>query len=95
MEPLTFNDVPKALTELSEKVDRLISLQEKPDDKRDRFFNLGQLIEYLPEKPAKATVYGWVARRQVPYTKEGKKLLFKKSKIDQWLKNGRSMKGLR
>lgn len=95
MEPITFNDVPKALTELNEKVDRLISLREKPDDERDRFFSLDQLIEYLPENPAKATVYGWVARRQVPYTKEGKRLLFRKSEIDEWLSNGRSMQNFR
>ena len=92
---LSFDSIPKSLKELNDKVDRLLAVQEQPEEEKDRFFSLKQLISYLPEQPAKATVYGWVARRQVPYKKEGKKLLFKKSEIDEWLENGRSMKNFR
>lgn len=86
---ITFEKLPQAVQELSEKMDKLMALHEQPEEERDRFMNLNQLIDYLPEKPARPTVYGWVARRQVPFHKEGKKLIFKKSEIDEWLKNGR------
>ena len=87
---ISFEQLPKAVQELSDKMDKLLALQEQPEEK-DRFLNLNMLIKYLPENPAKATVYGWIARRQIPYRKEGKRLLFKKSEIDYWMENGRSM----
>jgi len=89
MKTVTFDQLPKLVSELNEKVDKLLSLQEQPEEEPDRFLNLNQLIDYLPEKPARQTVYGWVNYRKIPYHKEGKKLLFRKSEIDQWLRNGR------
>ncbi|MEI6580021.1 MAG: helix-turn-helix domain-containing protein [Eubacteriales bacterium] len=35
------------------------------------------------------SIYGLVHRRQIPYIKRGKKLIFEKSQVEQWLKNGR------
>lgn len=89
MEHLTFDQLPKAVSELNEKLDKLISLQDQPKEEPDKYLSLNQLINYLPEKPARQTVYGWVNSRKIPYHKEGKQLLFRKSEIDQWLRNGR------
>jgi len=57
----------------------------------DIWFDIDELCRYLPDKPAKATVYGWVHIESVPYHKgQGqKKLRFLKSEIDEWLKQGR------
>jgi hypothetical protein len=33
-------------------------------------------------------VYAWVAYRQIPYYKTGKKLAFLKSEIDEWISKG-------
>ena len=55
----------------------------------DRWFDLNELIEYDPEKRTKPTFYGYVHRNEIPYHKRGKKLLFLKSEIDEWLKSGR------
>ncbi len=55
---------------------------------KDEWFNLDQICKYLPDKPAKGTVYGWVSKRLIPYHKKGKSLSFLKSEIDQWLKEG-------
>jgi hypothetical protein len=55
----------------------------------DQWFDLVQLQNYLPDKPAKPTVYEWVGKRLVPYHRRGKKLYFLKSEIDAWLKGGR------
>ncbi len=35
------------------------------------------------------SIYGLVHRKQIPYIKRGKKLIFEKTKIEEWLKNGR------
>ena len=59
----------------------------KPDS--DHWFNLQELIEYLPSKPCRATVYGWTQAKKIPYHKKGKSLAFKKSEVDEWLSSGR------
>lgn len=53
------------------------------------WLNLNELCEYLPDKPVKATVYGWVHNSIIPHHKGGKKLRFLKSEIDEWLKTGK------
>ncbi len=85
---ISFNDMPKALAYLISKVDRLetllsVSKSEQPDS--DKWFNLQELCSYLPDKPARQTVYGWIGQRLIPYHKKGKKLQFLKSEIDAWL----------
>jgi excisionase family DNA binding protein len=95
MSNYSFEDLPRVVSELNEKIDKLLAIQSQPEEIRDRFMDAEQLIEYLPENPARPTIYNWCAHRKIPYHKEGKKLLFKKSEIDQWLYNGRSMEGLR
>ena len=37
-------------------------------------------LQYLPDRPAKQTVYGWVFQKKIPYHKKGKKLQFLKLK---------------
>lgn len=51
----------------------------------DRWFSIDELCEYLPGKPAKATIYGKVHLREIPHKKFGKRLAFLKSEIDSWL----------
>jgi tmRNA-binding protein len=36
----------------------------------------------------KLKVYAWIGQRSIPYHKKGKKLMFLKSEIDSWLKEG-------
>ena len=87
---ISFNDMPKALAYLIGKVDKLETLLSVQTTARvepsDRWFNLQELCEYLPDHPAKQTVYGWIGQHTVPYHKKGKKLQFLKSEIDAWLK---------
>ena len=54
----------------------------------DKWFNLKELCEYIPDRPSKPTVYGWVNSSKIPVHKGGKKLRFLKSEIDAWLKEG-------
>lgn len=87
---LSFNDLPKAMAHLIEEVEILKKMLKATYEEKiepDRWFNIDQLCQYVPDKPAKQTVYGWVARHTVPYHKKGKKLQFLKSEIDVWLKS--------
>ncbi|GAB3991881.1 hypothetical protein GCM10028807_23310 [Spirosoma daeguense] len=52
----------------------------------NKWFSIEELSGYLPGKPAITTLYGKVQRREIPHKKMGKRLVFLKSEIDQWLK---------
>lgn len=85
---LTFNEIPEAMSFLIEKVKNLEELIRtaacsQPD--QNAWFNLEELCDYLPDRPAKQTVYGWVFQKKIPYHKKGKKLQFLKCEIDEWL----------
>jgi len=60
-----------------------------PNQNTDTWFDLNELCQYLPDKPQKQTVYGWINKRLIPFHKTTKKLQFLKSEIDNWIKSGR------
>lgn len=85
---ITFNDVPEAMAFLIDKINRLENLIEasvSPKSDELQWLDINALCEYLPDKPAKQTVYGWVYEKKIPYHKKGKKLQFLKNEIDRWL----------
>ena len=93
MENLTLETLPKAFTRLTIEVNEIKKLllekgSEQPPE-AERWFDLNELCEYHPDKPAKPTVYGWVSAGKIPVHKGGKKLRFLKSEIDNWLKQGK------
>ncbi len=61
----------------------------EPQTQTDRWFDLNELCIYHPDKPSKATIYGYVHTGIIPCHKGQKKLRFLKSEIDAWLKQGR------
>ena len=96
MEQITFENLPKAVTNLQETVNNIERLllaksHELQPTETDRWFDLNELCIYLPDKPAKPTVYGWVHAGLIPCHKGAKRLRFLKSDIDQWLKNGKQI----
>lgn len=85
---LSFNDMPQALAYLIEKVEKLetsLDMLQTGAEPADRWMNIKEFCAYHPDHPAKQTVYDWVSSRKVPVHKDGKKLRFLKSEIDQWL----------
>ena len=90
---LTLESLPKAFahltTEVSEIKRLLLEKSNPPLPETDQWFDLNELINYLPDKPAKATIYGWAHSNLIPYHKGQKKLRFLKSEIDDWMKQGR------
>ena len=86
---ITFEKLPQAVEYLINKVERLetlLNVQKSELPESDKWFNLQELCEYLPDRPARQTVYGWIGQRLIPFHKKGKKLQFLKSEIDSWLK---------
>ena len=54
---------------------------------KDEFLTTEELATLL--KIPKLTVYKWVSQRKIPYVKVGKHLRFKRSEIEEWLKERR------
>jgi excisionase family DNA binding protein len=92
-EGLTLETLPKAFSQLANEVSEikrlLVEKSNKQPAETERWFNLAELCEYLPDKPAKATVYAWVHHRSIPCHKGGRRLRFLKSEINNWLNQGK------
>ncbi len=83
---LSFEQLPALVANLGRKVDDLTALiQARSQPEPDQWFNVSQLREYLPDKPAEATVYGWVQANAIPHGRNSKTLIFLKADIDFWL----------
>ena len=63
-------------------------MPERLEIKKD-LMKLDQLIEFLSHHPTKATIYKKTSKKEIPFYKIGKTLLFSKSEILNWLKNER------
>lgn len=90
---MDFNKLPEAVSGIQNQLTRIEELLTgRIDEKQteaDHWFNIDELCKYHPDKPSKATVYGWVSHDRIPVHKGGKKLRFLKSEIDKWLLQGR------
>ena len=88
---IRFEDIPNAITE---ELKKLSSLEDKIDGiyelvqsaKEETWFTVAELCAYLPTHPVEHTIYCWTNRREIPYHKRGKRIMFLKSEIDEWLK---------
>lgn len=95
---IKFEDMPKALAYLIEKVEeldrKLESLGDASSSGKDVWMGIKELCAYLPTRPATQTVYGWTSAHLIPFHKKGKRILFLKSEIDKWL-IGEQLKSIR
>jgi len=95
LQKITHDNLPEAVTQLTVDISEirqlLIERSNQPQTNTDRWLSLDELCDYLPGKPAKATIYGKVHLREIPHKKMGKRLAFLKSDIDTWL-NSKSRK---
>ena len=89
METITFETLPAAVQQISKKLDMLIAERVSHVKDEDYLMTVEDLRDYLPENPARQTIYQWVLDRKIIFEKYGKRLYFRKSAIDQWLANGR------
>ena len=95
LQTLTFEQLPQAVSLLINEVKEMKLLLQTSQttivEPSDRWLNLEELCQYLPDRPAKQTVYGWIGQHAIPYHKKGKKLQFLKSTIGSRLTNARPL----
>lgn len=94
-EKITFEQMSQLLAELKGAItsinDKLDALLENGSTPSDTWMDLDAFRAYHPDKPARATVHEWVNLKKIPVHKDGKRLRFLKSEIDEWLCKGRRM----
>ena len=93
-EKIPFEQLPQTVLELKQEISGLKTLitgliHNKPEDNTDQWMNIEQLRAYHPDRPARSTIYDWIYQNRIPVHKDGKKLRFLKSEIDQWLSGGK------
>lgn len=86
---VTFDRLPDAVSKLMRDVGEMKSMlqviAERDSQPVKQWMSVDDLIEYLPGKPARQTIYSWVWKKAIPYHKAGAKLQFHKSEIDAWI----------
>lgn len=91
---IRFEELPKAVTNLTKEVNEIKSLltqkqRQETNEQTEQWLDLNELIQYDPEKRTKATWYTKIHRNEVPHYKREKKVYFLKAEIDEWLKAGK------
>ena len=86
---LTKNDFQNLIAETVNECLKSNNKPTTPKEPDEVWFNVAELCKYLPDRPAKSTIYGKVSKKVIPYYKDAKKLSFLKAEIDQWSKRGR------
>jgi len=54
----------------------------------DRWLTVEEICDYL--SVGKDTIYKWIERREMPAHKVGRRWMFQKSEVDQWIKAGKA-----
>jgi len=94
MDTLSFDQLPATVAKIHSDVEfiKKFLTQIKVDQAgvSTKWLSLPELCEYLPGKPARPTIYGYVAACSIPFHKTpgSRRLRFKKSEIDAWLEQG-------
>jgi len=87
---ISFNEMPKALAHLISKVENLEQLlksQQNPASLSDRPMTISQAAEFV--NLTVPTLYGFVSKRTIPFSKVGKRLYFSEAELTAWIKSGR------
>lgn len=91
MSEYTFEMVPQLvgrIAELLESIDTKIeklTVSSRSNDDVPELMSVKDLSKYLPSHLSASTIYGWCCENSIPYYKQGKRSVFKRSEIDQWL----------
>lgn len=85
--PITFNDVPAILGTINQRLSRIErTIQPPSPDKQPRkMMTLEELLDYLPYRVKKETIYKWRYLGKIPFYKQGGNLIFDQDEIDAWL----------
>ena len=93
MEQLTFNELPKAVSQLFDKLTSieklLLSQGNHLQPVTDQLLTIKQAAELITLSVP--TLYGLVSRKEIPVSKRGKRLYFSKFELTDWIKAGRKL----
>lgn len=92
MDKLTFEELPKAVLRLSDKLDHIeqLLLEQQPAAIPPSSYKLLSIDEAASLLSlAKATIYGLVCRKAIPVCKKGKRLYFSEQELLAWIESGR------
>ena len=90
MKPFTFDQIPKMMGKLFEKMERIeLLLSNIPvgQGHKDELLTISEASKFL--NLAVPTIYSKVSRNEIPVNKQGKRLYFYKSELLQWISSGR------
>ena len=89
-EIVSFENLPQAVSLLLEKVENLEQLlksQQNPASPSDRPMSITEAAKFL--NLSVPTLYGFVSKRTIPFSKLGKRLYFSEAELTTWVKSGR------
>ncbi len=89
MTEITFENLPHAVSVLSTKLDnieRLLSNRTNQPE-TDQLLTIQEAGELI--KLSVPTLYGYVSRNAIPFSKKGKRLYFSRLELMDWVKTGR------
>lgn len=92
MEKVSFESLPQAVSLLLEKVDSLEQLLKSqqtivslaPSDKPMSITEAAKFVNLTVP-----TLYGFVSKRTIPFSKVGKRLYFTEAELTSWIQSGR------
>ena len=91
MTELTFDNLPKAVTNLTNEVSEikrlLLTQSNAPQPEPEQLLTIQQAGKVL--NLSAPTLYGYVHRGEIPVCKRGKRLYFSKQELLEWVKQGR------
>jgi excisionase family DNA binding protein len=92
IENLTFDQLPKAVTMLTNEISELKKLllenrEQLTIEQPEKFLNIQEASKFL--NLAVATVYSKVSRKELPCMKRGKRLYFSNTELINYIQEGR------
>jgi excisionase family DNA binding protein len=90
MEPITFDQLPQAVSRLQEQlnnIEQLLLRSANNPPETDNLLTISEAAQFL--NLSIPTIYGKVSRKLIPVNKQGKRLYFYKSELADWIKTGR------
>ena len=91
MDEITFEQLPKTVKEISEKVNNierlLLAKPENLQPETSDLLTIKQASDFITLSVP--TIYGLVHRAEIPVSKKGKRLYFSRQDLTEWIKSGR------
>ncbi|MEI8086204.1 MAG: helix-turn-helix domain-containing protein [Paludibacter sp.] len=88
--PISFENLPQAITLLIEKVESLellLKSQQSSQVASDKPMSIIEAAKFV--NLTVPTLYGFVSKRTIPFSKMGKRLYFSEMELTEWIQTGR------